>query len=598
MQRKRMLYLLVIVALFAAALPLAVQAAEGPVDLTKTQSPPVGAQAGGGAVPWGGTVAVLDDFNRADGPIGPNWTVRDGSCNVVSNAATCSNMGRATFNSAPGTGDAAEMDVAVFSTSLDYQGLLLNYGAGATNIFIKVQNQAGGMQFGHAACYTGNNGAAFGLGFFALSSPFGSAHMAVTRVGDDVTISFTNIDGGAQSPQTYVCSGAPPREGTGIGINGYAGLDRVDNFGGPGGPTQTPNIDVSPLSMSATQASNTTTSQTLNVGNTGTANLTWNIDEDPAPRPVTVPTGGSVTKLSAPPAAQRSAKELYDLLHAPNANVVADGGFEAGTPNPFWTEYSLNFGTVLCDAASCGTGAGTSYPRTGDWWAWFGGIAAYEAGSVSQSVTIPSGGPATLTFWVMNGACSGDAADYLEVNMDNTQLWQTTGASPECGVTTYRQITLDVSAYANGGAHTLEFNSEVFGSDNTNFALDDVSLDAESGPTACVSPVDVPWLSVSPVSGTTAPAATTPVTVGFNSTGLVAGTYHANLCVYSNDPDAGPGNGTDLVIVPVELIVQGPTAVTLDAVAAAPLPIDVPWTALPATLGLAAAAAYTLRRKK
>ncbi|QLQ07277.1 MAG: hypothetical protein HZY76_15420 [Anaerolineae bacterium] len=150
-----------------------------------------------------------------------------------------------------------------------------------------------------------------------------------------------------------------------------------------------PNIDVSPLSMSATQASNTTTSQTLNVGNTGTANLTWNIDEDPAPRPVTVPTGGSVTKLSAPPAAQRSAKELYDLLHAPNANVVADGGFEAGTPNPFWTEYSLNFGTVLCDAASCGTGAGTSYPRTGDWWAWFGGIAAYEAGSVSQSVTIP-----------------------------------------------------------------------------------------------------------------------------------------------------------------------------------------------------------------
>ncbi|QLQ07275.1 MAG: hypothetical protein HZY76_15410 [Anaerolineae bacterium] len=50
--------------------------------------------------------------------------------------------------------------------------------------------------------------------------------------------------------------------------------------------------------------------------------------------------------------------------------------------------------------------------------------------------------------------------------------------------------------------------------------------------------------------------------------------------------------------MPVELIVQGPTAITLDAVAAAPLPIDVPLTALPAALGLAAAAVYTLRRRR
>ena len=36
--------------------------------------------------------------------------------------------------------------------------------------------------------------------------------MRATRVGDDVTIEFTNIDGGAQSPQSYVCSGAPAPE--------------------------------------------------------------------------------------------------------------------------------------------------------------------------------------------------------------------------------------------------------------------------------------------------------------------------------------------------------------------------------------------------
>jgi len=274
--------------------------------------------------------AVLDDFNRPDGPIGPNWTVHNGACNVVSNAATCTNSGRATFNSASGTGDQAEMDVEVISTDLDFQALLLNYGAGTNNLFIKVQNQDGDMQFEYAACYTGNNGAGFGPGFFPLSSPFTSAHMAVSRVGDDVTISFTNIDGGAQPPQTYVCSGAPPREGTGIGIAGYVGLDRVDNFGGSGG-------------------------------------------------------------------------------------------------------------TAVCS-----------------------------------------------------------------------------------------------------------------------------------------NPADVPWLSVSPTSGTTAAGASTPVTVTFDSTGLAAGAYGANLCITSNDPDPGPGNGTDLVVVPVSLTVTGPVMHTVTASVGTPSGTIVP----------------------
>jgi hypothetical protein len=187
-------------------------------------------------VPAGGNPeAILDDFNRADGPIGPDWTVHNGFCNVSSNAAVCGNMGRATFNNYVGDGNVAEADVENVGTALQYTGLLLNYGAGSSNLFLKVQNQSGGNQFGHAACYTGNNGGPFGLGFFALSSPFTTAHMRATRVGSDVTIEFTNIDGGAQPPQTYVCSGAPAPEGTGIGILGYAGIARLDNFGVPGG---------------------------------------------------------------------------------------------------------------------------------------------------------------------------------------------------------------------------------------------------------------------------------------------------------------------------------------------------------------------------
>jgi hypothetical protein len=175
---------------------------------------------------------LLDDFNRADGPIGPNWTVHDGYCNVSANAAVCGTTGRATFIGAPGDGNAAEADVAAVGTGLQYTGLLLNYGAGVSNLFIKVQQQNSTGSFEYAGCYLGNNGSGgnFGLGFFFLDSPFASAHMKVTRKGDDVTIEFTNVDGGAQLPQTYVCGGAPPAEGTGIGILGLSAIARLDNF--------------------------------------------------------------------------------------------------------------------------------------------------------------------------------------------------------------------------------------------------------------------------------------------------------------------------------------------------------------------------------
>ncbi len=261
-----------------------VGAEPAPVDMTKVQpySPPASIPTGG-PVPQGGSgiQAVLDDFNRADGPIGANWTVHNGSCNVSSNAAVCSGIGRATFNSAPGTGDTAEMDLADNGTSLQYAALLLNYGAGSTNLFLKVQNQSGGTQFGHAACYTGNNSTSFGLGFFALSSPFSTAHMKATRSGTTVTIEFTNIDGGALADQTYVCTGAPAAEGTGVGIAGYAGLARMDNFAvnGAAGPaisvvkTVGTTSGVCATTSSITVAPGTTVYYCYTVTNTGTVTL-------------------------------------------------------------------------------------------------------------------------------------------------------------------------------------------------------------------------------------------------------------------------------------------------------------------------------------
>ena len=71
---------------------------------------------------------------------------------------------------------------------------------------------------------------------------------------------------------------------------------------------------------------------------------------------------------------------------APSCSVVApgvvDGTFEAGTPWPAWTtQASTNFGSPLCDTL-CGDGAGTAPPYAGSNWAWFGGVAAAETGTL------------------------------------------------------------------------------------------------------------------------------------------------------------------------------------------------------------------------
>jgi hypothetical protein len=212
--------------------------ADAPIDATKGRAAPgtherLGPQSGG---PRGMPVGVIDDFNRADGPIGGSWTVHTGSCSIASNAAVCDSQGLATHSGADGATTLA-MDVATDgSTSLQYAAIIQGYGGGSNNIFIKVQNNGGsGPDFTHVACYTGNNGSSFGLGFTNLDATFSSARMTVTRTGNDVQIDFTNVDGGSQSDQSYTCLGAPAPDGTGAGLSGYTGLATMDNFATAGG---------------------------------------------------------------------------------------------------------------------------------------------------------------------------------------------------------------------------------------------------------------------------------------------------------------------------------------------------------------------------
>ena len=65
-----------------------------------------------------------------------------------------------------------------------------------------------------------------------------------------------------------------------------------------------------------------------------------------------------------------------------------------------------------------------------------------------------------------------------------------------------------------------------------------------------VAGADAAWLTESPTSGSVVAGGSQSVTVAFNTAGLAAGTYRANVIIASNDPDENP------VIVPVTMVIS------------------------------------------
>jgi len=155
-------------------------------------------------------------------------------------------------------------------------------------------------------------------------------------------------------------------------------------------------------------------------------------------------------------------------------NLIADGGFEDGTPSMAWTETSLNFMTPICDT-DCTMDPGAD-PFVGNWYAWFGGIDTDpEIASVSQLVTI-DGQTVFLAFRFQINAAAGTGNDFFEVTVDDETVWLATDAEiADYGG--YTPISVDISDFADGNAHTITFTGDVLGEGElTNFFLDEVSL--------------------------------------------------------------------------------------------------------------------------
>jgi Zn-dependent metalloprotease len=306
-----------------------------------------------------------------------------------------------------------------------------------------------------------------------------------------------------------------------------------------------PEIDVPQTSVTSQQGIGTIVTKTLTINNAGSADLIWQVVEAVVPGLRSASAASKSSATAAPEVVMLDRKQAVSTAQQPEkpvapsapdaTNVIQDGSFEAGSPNPYWTEFSATYGTPLCDPACGGAGA-----RTGDWWIWFGGVGNgnAESGYVSQAVTITPG-LAKLNFWMtLGGSGTGD----FTVTLDSTVIFTANQTMTPTYGTDYTLVSLDVSSFADGQSHLVKFEeSDPATPGNFNLFVDDVSLTIID----CTA-TNLSWLTVSPSSGTTGAYDSTAVDLVFNSAGRV-GTYTGKLCITSNDPTV------DVVEVPITL---------------------------------------------
>ncbi|MFJ8627147.1 M4 family metallopeptidase [Kitasatospora sp. NPDC093550] len=144
------------------------------------------------------------------------------------------------------------------------------------------------------------------------------------------------------------------------------------------------------------------------------------------------------------------------------AQLLGNAGFETGSASP-WTSTS---GVVDNSASQAAHG--------GSWKAWLDGYGSSHTDTLSQTVSIPAGCKATLSFWLhVDTAETGTTAyDKLTVSVNGTTLKTYTNVDAASG---YQQRSFDLSAYA-GQTVTVKFNAVEDSSLQTSFVIDDTAV--------------------------------------------------------------------------------------------------------------------------
>ena len=361
--------------------------------------------------------------------------------------------------------------------------------------------------------------------------------------------------------------------------------------------TVDPNIDVNPLNLASTQPANTTTTQPLTVANTGGGTLNWTIVEEPGtllPIQVEGPMGKMVARTAGGSPQQPNSAiakfgpgggtatpyegpnvVLYDQTNNPGTNGFPSQDFEAANDaydnqgaddfvipagDVSWTiDEVYVHGLVQRRRWAGARGQRLLLPGCGRP-ARRAGLQRARPGAHRRSRQLhrrpDHPGRAARRHLLGLGPGGDELHPARPVVLEHDEPSQSNSAY---GLAEPRRRLWQLAARP-GAMERPPVPSAVASNRMPSFRLSGTIGGAAA---TCSTPSDVPWLSEAPTSGATPGGGSTPVTVSFNSTGLVPGTYTANLCVTSNDPDPGPGNGTDLVIVPVVLTVQAPSVLRI-----------------------------------
>ncbi len=340
-----------------------------------------------------------------------------------------------------------------------------------------------------------------------------------------------------------------------------------------------PEIDVSPLDLSATLCPDEQQVQTLTICNLGNAPLDWELTEVDEASKANAPTDVGFAQDIGYISDNFVSFPLNDFtgqtVVGTNTNAYYGIDFDPAAT----TLFALNDTTDQLGTIDLATGAFTglvSCPPGGGAANWTGlaidpvsGV--FYGSTATQLFTIdPGTGASTLvgTYGVSTMIAIAVNGDGLMYGHDITsdaiyQVDPATGVATLVGSTGYaanyaqgmdfdnQDGTLYIWLYTGSGAN-------VYGTVNLSTgAVTPLAVSAPLGEfegatqtTAGPPPDYVPWLTEEPLSGTVDPGLCQDVTVTFDSTGLLAGTYNGVLRIDSNDADEPQ------IDVPVTLIVD------------------------------------------
>jgi hypothetical protein len=143
---------------------------------------------------------------------------------------------------------------------------------------------------------------------------------------------------------------------------------------------------------------------------------------------------------------------------------LVNPGFESGTTS--WTASSGVIGQ---------NGSQGQPTHGGTWNAWLDGYGRTHIDTISQSVAIPAGCHATLTFWLHIDTAETTTStqfDKLTITAGSTTLGTLSNLNKGTG---YTQRTFDVSAFA-GQTVTIKFTGTEDSSLQTSFVVDDTAV--------------------------------------------------------------------------------------------------------------------------